>query len=62
MRRPLPKRRSGSSSAGTGCAIHLAMTLFGSATHTKIVHVAYNEAAPALADVRGETDTSKRHF
>lgn len=40
-------------SAGTGSAIHLAMELFQSATHTRLVHVAYKGAAPALTDVLG---------
>lgn len=40
-------------SAGTGSAIHLAMELFQSATHTKLVHVSYKGAAPALTDVLG---------
>ena len=40
-------------SAGTGSAIHLAMELFQSATHTKLVHVPYKGAGPALTDVVG---------
>jgi tripartite-type tricarboxylate transporter receptor subunit TctC len=40
-------------SAGAGSAIHLAMELFQSVTHTKLVHVAYKGAAPALTDVLG---------